>query len=361
MGGNSFGRNFRITTFGESHGPFIGVVLDGCPAGLFIDENFIREEMNRRKPGQNELTTKRTEEDEVEIISGVFDHYSLGTPIALLIKNKDTRSEDYSIYKDSFRPSHADFTYEVKYGLRDHRGGGRASARETAARVAAGAVAKLFLKHSHIEIKAFTSRIGDVVLNGNYADFDLENSDKNIVRCPDPETAGKMIELISRIKEEGDSIGGVVSCVIKNCPAGLGEPVFDKLEADLAKAMLSINASKGFEIGSGFGSAFRKGSENNDDFTISEDGQFKMNTNFAGGVLGGISSGADLYFRVAFKPAPSFSKPRKILSKDGKTEIIQDKSGRYDPCVVPRAVPVVEAMAAIVIADHLLLNRSSRL
>ena len=360
MGGNSFGKIFKVTTFGESHGPAIGAVIDGCPAGLFIDEDFIRNEMNKRKPGQNELSSPRKEDDRVEIISGIYENKSLGTPIALIIKNENKESSDYDIYKGVYRPSHADYTYQQKYGIRDHRGGGRASARETAARVAAGAVAKLFLKEYDIEVKAFTWQIGSIALEGDYMKYDTLQSDLNFVRCPDQDVAERMSELIMKVKKEGDSIGGIVFCMIRNCPAGLGEPVFDKIEAELAKAMLGINASKGFEIGSGFGSALKKGTENMDDFLITEDGKLKTSTNHSGGVIGGISSGGDIYFKIAFKPAPSFSKPRKLLSQDGETTVIEDNSGRYDPCVVPRAVAVVEAMAALVIADQLLLQRCAK-
>lgn len=359
MSGNSFGNIFRITTFGESHGKAIGVVIDGCPAGLQIDEDFIAKEMARRKPGQSAITTQRKEEDEVEIISGVFEGISTGAPIALLIKNKDQRSQDYNNLQQLYRPSHADYTYDQKYGHRDFRGGGRSSARETAARVAAGAIAKLFLNHYNIKIQAYVSQVGTVKLSKSYKELDLENTENNMIRCPDSATAEKMQTLIEETRKQGDSLGGVISCIVKNAPAGLGEPVFDKLHAELGKAMLSINAVKGFEIGSGFEAAAMKGSEHNDVF-VKENDQVRTLTNFSGGIQGGISNGEDIFFRLAFKPVATIAKAQQTVNKEGE-ETIMEAKGRHDPCVVPRAVPIVEAMAALVIADFLLRARCSRL
>jgi len=361
MAGNSFGQIFKVTTFGESHGSYIGVVVDGCPAGLFLDLDFIQLELDKRKPGQNRLSSSRNEDDKFEIISGTFEGKTTGTPLCIMIKNKDVQSEDYLVYKDFYRPSHADFTYQKKYGIRDHRGGGRASARETAARVVAGAIAKLILKNLNIIIFAYSYRIGEVVLQDNYELLDLSLADKNEVKCPDAAMAIKMIAAIETAKFEGDSIGGIVQCIIQNCPAGLGEPVFDKFDADLAKAMLSINAAKGFEIGSGFYSSTIKGSENNDDLVKLKDGSFKTKTNNSGGVLGGITNAQDIYFRVAFKPTPTFAKARNLVDEKGEIVKYEDIKGRFDPCIVPRAVPVVEAMAAIVTVDHLFRNRCANL
>ncbi len=348
MAGNSFGKLFNITTFGESHGKAIGVVIDGCPAGIAIDFDFLQIEMNRRKPGQSSISTPRNEADELEIISGVFEGKTTGSPITILIHNKDTKSSDYDNLQNTFRPSHADFTYEKKYGIRDHRGGGRSSARETAARVAAGAIAKLILQKKNIQINAFVKQIGNIVLAKKYDEIDFSAIEKNIVRCPDETVAAQMISLIATTKENGDSIGGVVQCVVQNCPIGLGEPVFDKLQADLAKAMLSINAVKGFEYGEGFQSATMLGSEHNDSLT--KDG---FASNHSGGILGGISNGDSIYFNVAFKPVATIAKPQQTIDKDNN-EIILEAKGRHDACVVPRAVPIVEAMAAIVLVDHLL-------
>lgn len=361
MPGNTIGSIFKVTTFGESHGTYIGAVIDGCPAGLEINLEYISKEMEKRRPGTGELVTSRKESDQFEIISGLFNNKTLGTPICILIKNEDQHSKDYEIYKDFLRPSHADFTYQEKYGIRDYRGGGRASARETAARVAAGAIAKLLLRKFNINIIAFTKQVGDIRINKNYLDLDLSVTLKNKIKCPDPELTAKMIELIKQVKKEGNSIGGVVQCIIQGCPAGLGEPVFNKFDSDLAAAMLSINAAKGFEIGEGFNSASLKGTENNDDFIFDKNGKIKTATNHAGGVLGGITTGEDIFFNVAFKPTPSFASQRKLMDENGNEKMIEDKSGRYDPCVVPRAVAVVEAMAAIVTADHLLQNRCAKL
>lgn len=359
MSGNTFGKIFRVTTFGESHGKVIGAVIDGCPAGLEIDEEFITKEMVRRKPGQSSITTQRKEEDSVEIFSGVFEGISTGAPIAMLIKNKDQRSQDYNNLQQLYRPSHADFTYDQKFGHRDHRGGGRSSARETAARVAAGAIAKLFLNHYNIKIQAYVSQVGTVKLSKSYKEIDLDNTENNIVRCPDTETAQQMQNLIEETRKQGDSLGGIISCVIKGVPAGLGEPVFDKLHAELGKAMLGINAVKGFEIGSGFEAAAMKGSEHNDLF-VKENDQIRTLTNFSGGVQGGISNGEAIYFRVAFKPVATISQSQQTVNKEGE-ETLMEAKGRHDPCVVPRAVPIVEAMAALVIADFLLRARSNKI
>lgn len=363
---NVFGKQFKITTFGESHGKAIGVVIDGCPAGLTLNQQAIQTELNRRKPGQSAITTQRKEQDEVEILSGVFENTTLGTPIALLIKNQDQQSKDYSHIKDTFRPSHADFTYQQKYGLRDYRGGGRASARETAARVAAGAIAKQLLGTINsnpdgfrIETRAFVKCVSDVCVSKPYQALDLNTIDNNIVRCPDAETANKMIALIEDAKQQGDSLGGIIQCVVKNCPIGLGEPVFDKLEARLAQAMLSIPAVKGFEIGSGFAGTKMKGSQHNDAFISHENG-IKTSTNNSGGIQGGISNGMDIYFNVAFKPTATIMQKQTSVDKDG-TPITIDGKGRHDPCVLPRAVPIVEAMTNLVLADFYLLNRSNKL
>lgn len=357
--GNSFGKLFKITTFGESHGVALGVTIEGCPAGLEIDENFIRTEMQRRKPGQSKITTQRKEEDEIEILSGVFEGKSTGTPIGIVIRNADQKSKDYSHIADKFRPSHADYTYFEKYGIRDYRGGGRSSARETAARVAGGAVAKMLLAHKGIEIQAYVSQVGGLALEKSYQELDLSKTEDNIVRCPDPVVAEEMIELIDSVRKDRDTIGGVVSCVIKNTPAGLGEPVFDRLHAELGKAMLGINAVKGFEYGSGFEGVKMRGSQHNDPF-VKEGDQIKTTTNYSGGIQGGISNGEDIYFRVAFKPVATIMQDQESVNEAGDVVIVSGK-GRHDPCVVPRAVPIVEAMAALVIADYLLLAKSNKL
>ncbi len=345
---NSYGTLFKISTFGESHGPAIGVIIDGCPAGLAIDETFIQSELSRRKPGQSKITTQRKEDDIFKILSGVFEGQSTGAPIALVIENQDQRSKDYSHIQNTFRPSHADFTYESKYGVRDYRGGGRSSARETAARVAAGAIAKLLLKKSGVEINAFVSKVGDLKAPP-YTQLDLSKTEDNIVRCPDAATAEKMIALIDQVRLDRDTIGGVVTCVIKNTPVGLGEPVFDKLHAELGKAMLSINAVKGFEYGSGFEGVQLRGSQHNDEF-FNDGGRIRTKTNHSGGVQGGISNGEDIYFNVAFKPVATIMQDQPSVDKDGNEATVSGK-GRHDPCVVPRAVPIVEAMAALVLAD----------
>ncbi len=350
MAGNSFGKLFKLTTFGESHGVAIGGVIDGCPPGLKIDFESIQAEMNRRKPGQSEIVTQRKEPDSVEFLSGIFEGKTTGTPIGFIIRNTNQKSQDYSHIKDVYRPSHADYTYDKKYGTRDYRGGGRSSARETASRVVAGAIAKQLLKD--VKIHAFTSSVGDIFLNKPYQELDFSKIEANAVRCPDKEIAEQMINRIKEIRKEGDTIGGTVTCVLQNVPIGLGEPVFDKLHAELGKAMLSINAVKGFEYGSGFCGVQMKGSEHNDLFNA--DGTTK--TNLSGGIQGGISSGMDIYFRVAFKPVATIIQKQNALDSKGNIVEMQGK-GRHDPCVVPRAVPIVEAMAALVIADYYLQNK----
>jgi chorismate synthase len=355
---NSYGTLFRISTFGESHGPAIGVIIDGCPAGLTIDEAFIQSELTRRKPGQSKITTQRKEDDTFKILSGVFEGKSTGTPIAIVIENQDQRSKDYSHIENTFRPSHADYTYEIKYGIRDHRGGGRSSARETAARVAAGAIAKLFLKTFNVEVAAFVSQVGEIKAP-HYTTLDLSKTEDTIVRCPDKVTAEKMISLIDQVRLDRDTIGGIVTCVIKNSPLGLGEPVFDKLHAELGKAMLSINAVKGFEYGSGFDGIKLRGSQHNDEF-YSDGEKIRTRTNHSGGVQGGISNGEDIYFNVAFKPVATIMQDQQSVDKDGNEAIVSGK-GRHDPCVVPRAVPIVESMAALVLADFVLRARASKL
>ncbi|MBE8715378.1 chorismate synthase [Sphingobacterium hungaricum] len=360
MAGNSFGDIFRITTFGESHGSAIGVIIDGCPSNISIDENFIQSELDKRKPGQSKITTQRKESDTVQIHSGVFEGKSTGTPIAMFIPNEDQRSKDYSHILDKFRPSHADFTYQSKYGIRDYRGGGRSSARETAARVAAGAIAKLFLKQEGIEVFAHVSGVGSIE-SPNIDPTDLTDllalREENIVRCADPATANEMISFIDDIRKNGDTVGGRISTVIRNVPVGLGEPVFDKLHADLGKAMLSINAVHGFEYGSGFEGSKMKGSEHNDIFIKDSTDKVTTQTNFSGGIQGGISNGMDITFRTAFKPVATIMRDQNTLNLEGEETTISGK-GRHDPCVVPRAVIIVEAMAALVIADHLLKHRS---
>lgn len=354
MAGNSYGTLFKLTTFGESHGKGIGGIIDGCPAGLELDFEAIQKDLDRRKPGQSAIVTQRKESDEVQFLSGIFDGKTTGTPIAFLIPNLDQKSQDYSHIQDAYRPSHADYTYDQKYGFRDHRGGGRSSARETAARVVAGAVAKQLLRG--ISVHAYVSAVGNLKLDIPYQQLDLASAEENIVRCPDAAMAEKMETYIKEIRKQGDTVGGVVSCVIQNVPVGLGEPVFDKLHAELGKAMLSINAVKGFEYGSGFEGASMKGSEHNDLFET--DGRTK--TNHSGGVQGGISNGMDIYFNVAFKPVATLIQNQETIDKDGNPATIMGK-GRHDPCVVPRAVPIVEAMAALVLADFYLRNKTSKL
>jgi len=357
--GNSFGRLFRVTTFGESHGKALGAIVEGCPAGLTLDLEKIQAEMQRRKPGQSKITTQRKEEDEVELLSGVFEGKTTGTPIGLFIPNEDQKSKDYNHLADTFRPSHADYTYFEKYGHRDYRGGGRSSARETAARVAAGAIAKQFLATQKIRIQAYVSQVGDLILDKSYTELHLDAAEENIVRCPDPQMAEQMIALIDRVRLERDTIGGVITCVIKNCPPGLGEPVFDRLHADLGKAMLSINAVKGFEYGSGFAGVQLRGSEHNDAL-VQKGGKIHTSTNHSGGIQGGISNGEDIYFRVAFKPVATIMQDQASVNTQGEAVTVSGK-GRHDPCVVPRAVPIVEAMAALVIADFLLLSKTNKL
>lgn len=360
MAGNTFGEVFRLTTFGESHGKAIGGIIDGCPAGITIDLDFIQRELDRRKPGQSHITTQRKESDTFEILSGVFEGKTLGTPIAIVIKNEDQKPDDYAHLKDTFRPSHADFTYEAKYGIRDYRGGGRSSARETAVRVAAGAIAKQILLQQGIQIAAYVSAVGKIKCTKPYTDLNLQETDSNIVRCPDSAIASEMIALIEQTKKAGDTLGGVVTCVIKNTPVGLGEPVFDKLHAVLGKAMLSINAVHGFEYGSGFAGTELKGSEHNDVFEKSTTGKIGTTTNNSGGIQGGISNGMDIYFNVAFKPVATIMQVQNTIDKQGNATELKSK-GRHDPCVVPRAVPIVEAMAALVMLDFLLLARVSKI
>jgi chorismate synthase len=371
MAGNTFGTLFKLSSFGESHGPALGGVIDGCPAGLTIDLDFVQSELTRRKPGQSHITTQRKEDDVVEFLSGIFEGITTGMPIGFVIKNEDQKSKDYSHIKDSFRPSHADFTYEEKYGLRDYRGGGRSSARETACRIVAGAIAKLILKEKNITVNAFVSQVGKIKLERSFEELDLSKTDNNVVRCPDEKVAEQMISYIEEIKKQGDTIGGVIQCVIKNTPIGLGEPVFDKLHAVLGHAMLSINAVKGFEIGSGFDSIQFKGSELNDEFVPFDStstgsaqaaqGTKKITTktNNSGGIQGGISNGMPIYFNVAFKPVATIMQDQKSVNKQGE-EVILEGKGRHDPCVLPRAVPIVESMAALVLVDFLLLARCNR-
>lgn len=350
---NSIGKLFTLTTFGESHGTALGGIIDGCPSNIKIDFDFIQNELDRRKPGQSKIVTQRKEADEVKFLSGIFEGKTTGTSIGFIIENENQKSNDYDHLKDTFRPSHADFTYDKKYGNRDYRGGGRSSARETVNWVVAGAIAKQIIQE--IKINAFVSSVGEIFINKPYQDLDFSLTETNPVRCPDIETAAKMEEYITKIKKEGDSVGGTITCVIQNVPIGLGEPVFDKLHAQLGKAMLSINAVKGFEYGGGFCAAKMKGSEHNDLFN--EDGTTK--SNLSGGIQGGISNGMDIYFRVAFKPVATLLQKQDVLTNDGKI-IEQQGKGRHDPCVVPRAVPIVEALAAMVLVDFTLLDKTGR-
>jgi chorismate synthase len=353
MAGNSFGEVFRITTCGESHGGAIGVIIDGCPAGIPITQAEIQAALDRRKPGQSHITSPRNENDEIHILSGVFEGKTTGTPILMLAYNQDMRPEDYEHMKNVLRPSHADFTYQEKYGIRDFRGSGRASARETLARVAAGAIAQKYLALNHgIEFISYVEQVGSIKTNINHKTVTPAMIDNNMVRCPDASVAADMISLIETVKNEGDSIGGIIKGVIRHLPVGLGEPVFDKLHADLGKAMLSINAVKGFDIGAGFDSITMRGSEHNDPFVF-EQNKVRTSKNDAGGVLGGISTGEDIYFRVAFKPVSTISQPQQTLNLDNES-VVLEASGRHDPCVLPRAVPIVDAMAALVIMDHML-------
>ena len=359
MGGSTFGKIWQFTSFGESHGAGIGVVIEGCPAGLEIDKTFIETELAKRRPGQSAIVTQRQEQDTCEILSGTMEGVSTGTPIAIWIANQNQQPKDYNHIADKFRPSHADYTYTAKYGIRDYRGGGRSSARETAARVAAGAIAKLLLKHLGVDITAYVSQVGHIIA----PDVDHPSKDtieSNVVRCAHTGAAIEMEEYIKQIRKEGDTIGGMIRCVIKGTPAGLGEPVYDRLHADLGKSMLSINAVKGYDYGSGFDAVTMKGSDHNDAYYTDNDGKVKTSTNFSGGIQGGISNGIDIYFRVAFKPVATIMQDQQSVDKAGKDVIVTGK-GRHDPCVVPRAVPIVEAMAANVLVDHLLRSKTSKL
>ena len=353
---NTFGHLFTLTTYGESHGAAIGGVVDGMPAGIEIDEEFIQAELNRRKTGQSRLTSARQEGDVVELLSGVFEGRSTGTPIGFLVRNTNQQSKDYENVRNAYRPSHADYTYTQKYGLRDHRGGGRSSARETISRVVGGALAKLALRHLGIKVVAYTSQVGSIALDRDYRQYDMAEIENNPVRCPDPLAAKQMAQLILDVKADGDTIGGIITCVVKGCPAGLGEPAFSKLHADLGAAMLSINAVKGFEYGEGFAGVGQRGSEQNDIF-FNDCGAINVRTNHSGGIQGGISNGQDIYFRVLFKPVATQLKPQPTVNKDGE-DIVLEVKGRHDPCVLPRAVPVVEAMAAMTILDHYLLHKT---
>ena len=359
MAANSFGHLFRLTSFGESHGAAIGGVIDGCPAGLNVDVGFIQAELDRRRPGQSKIVTQRKESDKVEFLSGIFEGKTTGSSIGFIVRNENQKSKDYSHIKDSYRPSHADFTYDSKYGHRDYRGGGRSSARETVARVVCGALAKLLLLNEGIEVCAYVNQVGDIRLMKSYRELDLSKIEDNIIRCPDSLVADTMIAKIEQVRKSGDTIGGTIKCIVKNVPPGIGEPVFDKLHADLGKAMLSINAVKGFEYGSGFNGVRMLGSEHNDVFESNE-GEKTTKTNRSGGIQGGISNGQDIYCNIAFKPVATIMKDQMSIDKEGNEVVVSGK-GRHDPCVLPRAVPIVEAMAAMVIADHLLLNRTSKI
>ncbi len=355
MAGNTFGNFYKLTSFGESHGKAVGGVIEGVMPGVDIDLDFIQSELNRRRPGQSAITTPRDEKDKVEILSGILDGKATGTPIGFLIWNADQRSNDYGNIKDVYRPSHADYTYQQKYGIRDHRGGGRSSARETIARVVAGAIAKLILKKYNVEINAYTSQVGSIKLEKSYAEMDLSKAEENMVRCPDAEVAEKMIAYIDQVRQDKDSVGGVITCVVKNSPVGLGEPVFDKFHAEMGKAMLGINAVKGFEYGMGFKAGEMKGTEHNDEFYM--DGEnVRTKTNRSGGVQGGITNGEDVYMNVAFKPIATILKEQNTVNKQGE-EVATTVKGRHDPCVLPRAVPIVEAMAAMVMVDMIYLNK----
>lgn len=364
---NTFGHLFTLTTFGESHGAAVGGVIDGMPAGIDIDVTFIQQELNRRRPGQSRLTTSRQEADQVELLSGVFEGKSTGCPIGFIVRNENQHSQDYENLRTLFRPSHADFTYYNKYGVRDHRGGGRSSARITISRVVGGALAKLALKQAGISVQAYTSQVGNIALDKDYHHYDLSLTEQNDVRCPDPEKAEEMAQLISSVKAEGDTIGGIITCVIKGSPVGLGEPEFSKLHADLGAAMLSINAVKGFEYGDGFDGVTKRGSEVNDRFVPAETGadgnsiatKVTTTSNHSGGIQGGISNGQDIYFRVAFKPVATLLQEQQTVDLEGNATTFTAR-GRHDPCVLPRAVPVVEAMAAMTILDHLMLKNGGK-
>jgi chorismate synthase len=356
---STYGKIFKISTFGESHGRGVGVVIDGCPAGVDFDTDFIQSELDRRKPGQSRITTQRKESDSFEVLSGIFEGKTTGTPIALVIFNEDQRSKDYGHIADKFRPSHADYTYSTKYGNRDYRGGGRSSARETAARVAAGAIAMGILRNEGVQIYSYVSQIGKLKLDKDYTELDLSKIDENAVRCPDPEMAEKMFNYVDEVRKAGDSVGGVITGLIKGVPAGWGEPVFDKLHAELGKAMLGINAVKGFEYGSGFSGSERLGSEHNDLF-YTENGLVKTKTNYSGGIQGGISNGQDIYFKVAFKPTATIMRDQESVNEAGEKVIVSGK-GRHDPCVLPRAVPIVDAMSALVLVDFMLRARGNKI
>lgn len=356
---NTFGNIFTLTTFGESHGVAVGGIIDGMPAGITVDFDFVQAELNRRRPGQSRITTSRNEADKVEFLSGIFEGKTTGTPIAFEVRNTNQHSQDYENMRCLFRPSHADYTYHSKYGIRDHRGGGRSSARVTIARCVGGALAKLVLQQLGISITAYTSQVGKILLDKDYTQYDLSSIEDNIVRCPDQQKAQKMEEFIASVKAEGDTIGGIITCVIKGCPVGLGEPEFDKLHAQLGAAMLSINAVKGFEYGEGFAGVTSKGSEQNDVF-MSEEGTITTRSNHSGGIQGGISNGQDIYFRVAFKPVATILMEQETVDLEGNATRLTAR-GRHDPCVLPRAVPVVEAMAAMVILDNILLNKTVQL
>ena len=358
MAGNVFGNLFRLTTFGESHGKGLGGVIDGCPAGLELDLEAIQLELERRKPGQSKIVTQRKEGDQVEFFSGIFEGKTTGTPIGFVIVNGNQKSKDYDHIKDKYRPSHADYTFQEKFGFRDYRGGGRSSARETASRVVAGAIAKQYLASLGIKVNAYVSQVGAIASELSYSEIDLSKIESNIVRCPDEKVAEAMIDHIMDIRKQGDTIGGVVSCLIQGTPAGIGEPVFDKLHAELGKAMLSINAVKGFEFGSGFEGVKLKGSQHNDAFVQNGD-KVETTTNHSGGIQGGISNGEDIYFRVAFKPVATIMQDQESVNEAGEKVTVSGK-GRHDPCVVPRAVPIVESMAALVILDYILLARANK-
>ncbi|MDR1585575.1 MAG: chorismate synthase [Prevotellaceae bacterium] len=355
---NTIGKIFTFTSFGESHGKAIGGIIDGCPPGIVIDEGYIQSELNRRRPGQSSISTPRKEDDKVEFLSGIFEGRSAGTPIAFVIWNTNQHSDDYNHLKDVYRPSHADYTYQQKYGIRDHRGGGRSSARETAGRVVAGAIAKLVLKESGVSIHAYTSQVGHIAMTQDVEDIDLSQIESNAIRCPQSDVAEKMIRYIEELKAEGDSIGGVISCVATGIPTGWGEPVFDKLQARLAQAMLSINAAHGFDYGKGFGGVSLKGSEMNDAF-MSTDGKISTKTNHSGGIQGGISNGGDIFFRVLFKPVASISKKQQSVDIHSNNVELEVR-GRHDPCVLGRAAPVVEAMTAITLLDLYLHSKTYR-
>lgn len=356
---NTFGHIFCLTTFGESHGEAVGGVVDGYPAGIEIDMDFIQKELDRRRPGQSAITTDRKEADRIEILSGVFEGKSTGCPIGFIVRNSNQRSSDYEEMRQMFRPSHADYTYTYKYGIRDHRGGGRSSARITISRCVGGALAKLALRQIGIKIQAYTSQVGDIMLDKDYRKYDLSLTENNIVRCPDAAKAEEMAKLIKAVKAKGDTVGGTITCVVKGCPAGLGEPEFDKLNAALGYAMLSINAVKGIEFGAGFGLTTMRGSQANDIF-INDNGHIATKTNRSGGIQGGISNGMDIYFRVAFKPVATLLQAQQTVDIQGNTATLKAR-GRHDPCVLPRAVPIVEAMTAMILLDMYLLNKANRL